>query len=203
VIQLSHDADNTGVAADLDIRFPTDLVEFHAPVIINCRIAGRLAATHQVAGAVPEAGLVRLAFIPRDLVLLPFHEGELATCDFRILSGADAPSAALTIEFVGLVNEMAEYVPVVGVAGAIVIADVTPKPTATVPPAQCIGDCNGDLRVTVDELVRGTRIALGALPLTACQPLDRNGDGAVSIPELVTAVNRSLGACPAAGFSSQ
>src|SRR4030095_15300447 len=96
VIQLSHDADNTGVAADLDIRFPTDLVEFHAPVIINCRIAGRLAATHHVAGAAPEAGLVRLAFIPRDLVLLPFHEGELATCDFRILSGADAPSAALT-----------------------------------------------------------------------------------------------------------
>jgi len=59
----------------------------------------------------------------------------------------------------------------------------------------CGGDCNGDFRVAIDELVRGVGIALGATPVSACVSFDVDADGAVSIDELVGAVNAALGGC--------
>ena len=201
VIRLSNDAARVAVAGDLDIRFPHDVVEFHTPVSRSCRIAERLAATHQVGGRVRAPGLLTLAIFARDLSILPLGDGELATCDFHVLPNGNARSAALTIEFAALVDARGEDIPVVATSGAIVIADVTPEPTATVPPADCIGDCNGDTRVTIDELIRATRIALGELAVTACSALDGNGDGAVSIPEIIAAVNSSLNVCQSASRS--
>jgi len=63
-------------------------------------------------------------------------------------------------------------------------------------PETCPGDCNGDATVTVDELVRGVNIALGAQPLANCPVFDRNGSGSVEINELVQAVNAALNGCP-------
>lgn len=40
--------------------------------------------------------------------------------------------------------------------------------TATAAPAQMCGDCNGDRRVTIAELVRAVRNALEPDPLEAC-----------------------------------
>lgn len=76
---------------------------------------------------------------------------------------------------------------------------LTPPPTATVTPLpRCLGDCNGDGRVSVDELVRGVAIALGNVPFAECPALDRNGDGEVAVYELITAVNAALAGCPPA-----
>jgi subtilisin family serine protease len=55
------------------------------------------------------------------------------------------------------------------------------------------GDCNGDGRVTIDELVAGVRIALGAAPLATCAALDGDADGAITIAELIAAVGLALG----------
>ena len=60
----------------------------------------------------------------------------------------------------------------------------------------CPGDCNGDGAVTVNELIRGVNIALGAAPLEACRELDADGNGEVTINELITAVNAVLTSCP-------
>jgi hypothetical protein len=49
--------------------------------------------------------------------------------------------------------------------------------------------------VTIDELIKGVNIALGALPLEACPPFDRNEDGAVTVDELVAAVSNALYGC--------
>ena len=46
-------------------------------------------------------------------------------------------------------------------------SDVGPTPTP-VPASSCIGDCNGDGQVTVDEVLQGVNIVLGALPPSAC-----------------------------------
>jgi hypothetical protein len=54
------------------------------------------------------------------------------------------------------------------------------------------GDCNGDGKVTIDELVTGVNIALGLEPLTACPAFDTNHDGQVTIDELIAAVNVAL-----------
>jgi len=59
----------------------------------------------------------------------------------------------------------------------------------------CVGDCNGDGSVTVDELVLGVDIALGTIEGTQCPRLDRNADGKVTIDELVVAVSNALNGC--------
>lgn len=59
----------------------------------------------------------------------------------------------------------------------------------------CVGDCNDDRAVTVDELVRAVNIALGADAITACDAVDNNRDGAVGINELIRGVTKALGGC--------
>ena len=59
----------------------------------------------------------------------------------------------------------------------------------------CIGDCNGDGTVAVNELVTMVSIALGALDMSACPVGDANGDDSVAIDELVTAIRAALGEC--------
>jgi len=71
----------------------------------------------------------------------------------------------------------------------------TATPRATSAPAPCVGDCNGDGEITIDELVRGVGIALGSSPLSACADFDLNGDSAVTVDELVRGVNGALAGC--------
>ncbi|MEO8605864.1 MAG: hypothetical protein ABI629_25060, partial [bacterium] len=59
----------------------------------------------------------------------------------------------------------------------------------------CIGDCNGDGVVTVNELILGVNIALGHTPVTACAAFDANHDGMVTISELIAGVNNLLYGC--------
>jgi DNA-binding beta-propeller fold protein YncE len=63
--------------------------------------------------------------------------------------------------------------------------------------ALCPGDCNGDGLTTVDEIIRGVNLALGAGVYRMCPPIDVNTDAEVTVDELVTGVNQVLGGCPA------
>jgi hypothetical protein len=196
VIQLSKEERHAAVSADLDIVFPTDVIEFFPPVNRNCTVAARLAETHQVGGTVPQPGLLRFAIFDAT-ALDPLGDGELATCDFHIRPDATLAKAELTTRFVELTGADGQ-IPAVGVGGSIIIADLTPGPTPTPLPTstgQCVGDCDGDQRVTIAELVRGVNIALGNLPVNACNAFDSSGDGAVSVSELISAVNRTLAGC--------
>jgi hypothetical protein len=67
----------------------------------------------------------------------------------------------------------------------------------TVGGALCVGDCNRNYAVTVDEVIRGTRIALHLDEASACQAMDSSGNGAVTIEELIAAVARVLAGCQA------
>ena len=60
----------------------------------------------------------------------------------------------------------------------------------------CAGDCNGDGRVTVDEILTCIDIALGQSLLGSCTACDR--DGTVTVDELLTAVTAALNGCPVA-----
>ena len=59
----------------------------------------------------------------------------------------------------------------------------------------CPGDCSGDLKVTVDELIVGVNIALGTTNPQVCSAMDRGGNGAVEVDELITAINATLDGC--------
>lgn len=61
---------------------------------------------------------------------------------------------------------------------------------------QCVGDCNGDGRVGVDELVLGSQIALGREGMSSCEDLDADGSGSVEIDELVDGVASAFRGCP-------
>jgi len=59
-----------------------------------------------------------------------------------------------------------------------------------VPPES--GDCNGDGRLGINDLVASVGIALGNSPLQSCRPADSNGDGRVTIAELIRMVSIAL-----------
>jgi len=63
------------------------------------------------------------------------------------------------------------------------------------PALGCVGDCNGDGAVAINELIAGVGIALGNQALSACPPFDADGNGSIAINELIAAVNNALGAC--------
>lgn len=74
----------------------------------------------------------------------------------------------------------------------------TPTPTETPPPPPpCLGDCNGDGQVTVDEIVTMVNIALGNATITSCPNGDFDGGGTVTVDEIITALNLALDGCPA------
>lgn len=59
----------------------------------------------------------------------------------------------------------------------------------------CVGDCNGDGVVTVDEVLLGVNIALGAAPMSACPSSDVDQNGALTVDELITSVDAALRGC--------
>lgn len=59
----------------------------------------------------------------------------------------------------------------------------------------CVGDCDGDGVVTVDEILRGVNIVLGNMPISQCPAFDRDGDSEVTVDEIVVAVNSLLNGC--------
>jgi YVTN family beta-propeller protein len=68
--------------------------------------------------------------------------------------------------------------------------------TTAMVPEPCVGDCDGNGAVSVDELVRNVAAALGIAPPAECPTSDVNGDGQTTIDELVAAVNNALKGCP-------
>ena len=62
----------------------------------------------------------------------------------------------------------------------------------------CVGDCDGDGAVTVDEVVTLVAVALDDAPLTACAPGDANQDGTITVDEVVLSVRHVLDECPVA-----
>jgi hypothetical protein len=63
----------------------------------------------------------------------------------------------------------------------------------------CAGDCGRDGTVTVNELIVGVNMALGAAGAGQCAAFDSSGDGKVTVNELVAAVSSLLNGCPFTG----
>src|SRR5215468_8817588 len=91
-------------------------------------------------------------------------------------------------------------IPLLVVAGR---AGVGPAPNAalaaeaTRPQAarQCVGDCGSNGMVTIDEIVQGLNIALGALPISQCPAFDCAGSGRVTIDCIIQAIGAALNGC--------
>jgi hypothetical protein len=64
-----------------------------------------------------------------------------------------------------------------------------------VQPGPCVGDCDENNQVTVDELIVMVNIALDNAPLSACSVGDADGSGDITINEIIAAVNYALNGC--------
>jgi hypothetical protein len=71
----------------------------------------------------------------------------------------------------------------------------SPTPSTTVTPGGCPGDCDGGGSVTVDELITGVNIALGAIALDQCLVFDTDAGGTVTVDELIAAIDSALNGC--------
>jgi hypothetical protein len=67
----------------------------------------------------------------------------------------------------------------------------TDVPTAIV----CVGDCNVDNAVSINELIIGVLIASQGGGTGGCVAFDPNGSGSITIEELVRAVGLALSGC--------
>jgi cysteine-rich repeat protein len=74
----------------------------------------------------------------------------------------------------------------------------TPTPTSTPTPRPCVGDCNQDEHVTIDELVAMVNMALVGVGQSVCVWGDRNADGTIDVSEIVDAVDAALYGCASA-----
>jgi hypothetical protein len=63
------------------------------------------------------------------------------------------------------------------------------------PGPPCVGDCNGDGTVTLDDILTMVNIALGNTLVTTCEAGDANRDGEITVDEILTAVNNALNGC--------
>jgi hypothetical protein len=59
----------------------------------------------------------------------------------------------------------------------------------------CIGDCDRDGNVTVDEILSMVNRALGNSQASVCSRGDLNRDGTITIEEILTAVNNAQKGC--------
>lgn len=109
----------------------------------------------------------------------PLSSGLEALAGGRVLQGADLNDSGM-LDLVGAVS-----------GGSQIQVMLNRGPGA----ASCVGDCNDDGAVAINELITGVNIALGNLDAAACTAIDADGDGVVAINELVRAVNNALDGC--------
>lgn len=141
---------------------------------------------------------------PTERVLLFGNGTDMAmTPDGAALYATLADSEPATRDEVAVVDTASRAVvtriPVGRFPGQIAIGPdvpITPLPTATPAPVACVGDCDGSGSVSVDEVIRGVRIALGSDPLSQCAACDSDGDGEAMIDDLVRVVGSALNGCP-------
>jgi hypothetical protein len=100
--------------------------------------------------------------------------------------------APCTPASVGLTNGAIVQAPVTTVV-SFDVSSTGPTPTAV--PGVCIGDCNGDHQVTVNELIQMVNIALGSADVSTCPAGDPNADGDIAVNEIVAGVNNLLNGC--------
>jgi len=147
----------------------------------------------------------------------PIPDGSvLYTCTVTISDSASLGTYPLSVTGTLAGDPNGTRVSIGGYDGAIVVRNETPAataaatqtPTQTLTPTQaptvtptpistprlCVGDCNGDGEVTVNELMTLVNIALGTTEPSACVDGVPSGDN-VNIALILTAVNNALNGC--------
>jgi hypothetical protein len=116
----------------------------------------------------------------------PIPDGAtLYTCQVAIAPAAPAGTYTLAAS-----GPSGEILSALTTNGAIEVSEAPP------PPPLCVGDCDDDHSVGINELLLGVNVVTGGAALSVCPDLDVNDDGSVAVNEIVQAVNNALNGCP-------
>ena len=119
----------------------------------------------------------------------PLPDGALLfTCAVAIAADATPGSYPVTATQPRASGPLGEELPALAVGGAVVVEDGPP-------PLPCVGDCDGDGVVAINELLIGVNMAAGTLPPSQCPAFSPDGE-VPSIAQLIQAVNAAVTGCP-------
>jgi len=112
------------------------------------------------------------------------------------LDGDESPGIATANEITNANNVSSASV-LINQSGQTPGPTPTPTMTGAVPTTTpgCIGDCNTNGTVTIDELVLAVSIAVGSADPMACKSLDRDHSDKVEADELLAAIDNALNGC--------
>jgi hypothetical protein len=127
------------------------------------------------------------AFVLSTVNTNPLADGaELYSCNVAIDSTAPLGTYPLIASMPVASAPDASMLPAIASDGEIEVVEAPPV---------CIGDCNADGAVTINELLIGVNIVTGGAAVSACAVLDVDEDGAVAINEIIQAVGNALSGC--------
>lgn len=81
--------------------------------------------------------------------------------------------------------------------GVVLVLALTLSGVPAASARDCLGDCDGDGKVTVDEILAGVSVALGSAELGSCPAFDLDDDFRVQVDEIIGAMDYALRGCPA------
>jgi len=114
----------------------------------------------------------------------PIPDGILYTCTVRIAPSAWPGSYLLWNSGSTAFGPDAQPLWTTGASGLVTVSLV---------PLTCVGDCNGDGSVTVDEILSMVDAALNNAPARDC---GTGGNEQITVASILTAVNNALNGCP-------
>jgi hypothetical protein len=117
----------------------------------------------------------------------PLADGvELYSCNVAIAEAADLGSYALVAGMPVASAADSSMLPAIASDGSVEVVEAPPV---------CVGDCDADGMVAINELLIGVNIVTGGAVLSACEVLDVDEDGTVAINEIIQAVGNALSGC--------
>lgn len=121
--------------------------------------------------------------------------GSCAASECPSATGTPRPSPTATPSFTSSIPTRTRT-PTAPAATQTATATPPTNATATLIAPACVGDCDDNRTVVVNEVVTGVNIALDRATVATCVAFDPNQTTTVTVSELVQGVNSLLRGCP-------
>ena len=198
MISLTKNGTNIVTVLPLILDFDPNVL-----ALVSCSRAAAVSTGKSISTFLRTAGEVAIQ-LSGDLETIP--DGDIIDCTFTISGSASSGVSPVRFVSANLSDDQFNDFFAMGSDGSVTVNPaqqpptatqtmVQPTPTPTPPLKPCIGDCNGDGEVPVNELITMVNIALGTANVSSCTAGDADGSGDITINEIVSAVNNALNGC--------